>query len=213
MKHLHRILLFVLALSAAPALSAADGNAALYDPVAPPDSAFVRLFNHSNTSVTLKVSSKTAAQTVSNGQLGGYLFVAAGSHTLTVGAASLPVTLTAKSALTVLYDGTSLVALNDTYEDDRKKAQVAFYNLTSNALSLRTADGKHVIVDKLERNSTGSRMINEIKIRFAAYADSGNVASFSEMFLKKGRSYSYIVVNEGEQVKTLALANTIDPIE
>jgi len=71
-------------------------------------------------------------------------------------------------------------------------------------------DGKHVIVDPLSNGQTGSRMVNEIKIGFAAYEAEQKVASFDELFLKKGRSYSYVLLPGG---RSMSLANSIDPTE
>lgn len=56
-------------------------------------------------------------------------------------------------------------------------------------------------------------MVNEIKIGFAAYVDEQNVAQFDELFLKKGRSYSYVLLPKGAGYQSMSLANSIDPSE
>lgn len=195
---------------ASHATLAAEGNADLYDAVAPADSAFVRVLNLSDASVDVTLSGKLNPQKVAPGQLGGYRFVPAGTHRIAIGAKAIEPSLQANAASTVVYDGQQLKLIADQYVNEPKKAQVAFYNLTPAQAMLRTADGKHEVVKALANGQTGARMVNEIKIDFAAYVGDKQVASFDELFLKKGRSYSYVLLpgNRG-----LSLANSIDPTE
>lgn len=189
---------------------AAEGNADLYDAVAPADSAFVRVLNLSDANIEVTLSGKLNPQKVAPGQLGGYRFVPAGAHKIGVGAKAIEPTLAANAASTVVYDGKQLNLIADQYVNEPKKAQVAFYNLTPAQATLRTADGKHEVVKALANGQTGARMVNEIKIDFAAYVNDQEVASFDELFLKKGRSYSYVLLPGN---RSLSLANSIDPTE
>ncbi|GAD60831.1 alginate O-acetyltransferase AlgF [Aquipseudomonas alcaligenes] len=212
MKALSRLLLALALL--APALSPAqDGNAALYDAVAPAGSAYLRVLNLSASGAEVMLSGKSAAQKVSAGQLGNYLFSAPGTHKVTVGGASLQADLKPSSATTLVYDGSNLQAIADNYVEDSKKAQIAFYNLTDKPLSLKTLDGKHAVVEGVASQQAGTRMVNEIKIGFAAYAGEQNLARFDELFLKKGRSYSYVVIPSGAGVRTIAAMNGLDSIK
>lgn len=114
MKALSRLLLALALL--APALSPAqDGNAALYDAVAPAGSAYIRVLNLSASGAEVMLSGKSAAQKVSAGQLGNYLFSAPGAHKVSVGGASLQADLKPSSATTLVYDGSSLKAIADNY--------------------------------------------------------------------------------------------------
>ncbi|QXH37449.1 alginate O-acetyltransferase AlgF [Pseudomonas muyukensis] len=190
--------------------AAADGNADLYDAVAPADSAFVRVLNLSAASVDVSLSGKLNPQKVAPGQLSGYRFVPAGTHRIGIGAKAIEPNLAANAASTVVYDGQQLRLIADQYVNEPKKAQVAFYNLTPAQATLRTADGKHEVVKALANGQTGARMVNEIKIDFAAYVGNQEVASFDELFLKKGRSYSYVLLPGN---RSLSLPNSIDPTE
>jgi len=192
---------------------AAESNADLYDAVAPADSTFVRVLNLSNGGIDVSLSGKTNPQKVAAGQLSGYRFTTPGKHSIGVAGQTIQPTLAANAASTVVYDGKTLNLIADKYVNEPKKAQVAFYNLTSAQAALKTVDGKHVIVDPLGKDQTGSRMVNEIKIGFAAYVGEQNVANFDELFLKKGRSYSYVLLPQGSGYKSMSLANGIDPTE
>lgn len=192
---------------------AADGNADLYDAVAPANSTFVRVLNLSNSGIDVSLSGKTNPQKVAAGQLSGYRFTTPGKHSIGVAGQAIQPDLAANAASTLVYDGKTLTLIADKYVNEPKKAQVAFYNLTPAKATLKTVDGKHVIVDALSKDQTGSRMVNEIKIGFAAYVGEQNVANFDELFLKKGRSYSYVLLPQGSGYKSMSLANGIDPSE
>lgn len=202
--------LFGLALSSA---HAKDANADLYDAVAPANSAFVRVLNLSAGSVDVSLSSKKSAQKVGPGQLGAYRFTPPGKTALSIGDAKVEPDLQANTASTLLYIDGIITVLKDSYVNEPKKAQLAFYNMTDTQTALKTLDGKHVVVEPIAKAQTGGRMVNEFKIAFAAYAGDQKVASFDEMFLKKGRSYSYVLLPDGAGYRTISQANAIDPTE
>ena len=209
MKLSHLITAMALATASHTAL-AAEGNADLYDAVAPADSAFVRVLNLSASNIEVTLSGKVNPQRVAAGQLSGYRFTPAGAHKIAVGGKAIEPQLKANAASTVVYDGKQLTLISDKYVNEPKKAQIAFYNLTPAQATLRTADGKHEVVKALTKGQTGTRMVNEIKLDFAAYAQDTKVASFDEQFLKKGRSYSYVLLPGN---RSMTLANSIDPTE
>ncbi|MFJ2986042.1 MULTISPECIES: alginate O-acetyltransferase AlgF [unclassified Pseudomonas] len=209
MKLSHLFTAMALATASHTAL-AAEGNADLYDAVAPADSAFVRVLNLSASNIEVTLSGKVNPQRVAAGQLSGYRFTPAGAHKIAVGGKAIEPQLKANAASTVVYDGKQLTLISDKYVNEPKKAQIAFYNLTPNPTALKTADGKHEVVAALGNGQTGTRMVNEIKLDFAAYAQDTKVASFDEQFLKKGRSYSYVLLPGN---RSMTLANSIDPTE
>lgn len=184
----------------------------LYDAVAPANSAFLRILNLSNNAADVQIAGKSAAQKVSGGALGGYMFTPAGKVSLTVNNVSAQYDLAADSASTFLFDGSKLTQLDDKFVNDPRKALVSFYNISDKPVALKTADGKHTLIDTLEKNSTGNRLINEIKIKLAAYAGDSKVVDFDEQFLKKGRSYSYVLIEQGGRLRTIAVPNAVDPI-
>ena len=73
--------------------------------------------------------------------------------------------------------------------------------------------GQDAVVEGVASQQAGTRMVNEIKIGFAAYAGEQNLARFDELFLKKGRSYSYVVIPSGAGVRTIAAMNGLDSIK
>lgn len=195
------------------ASQAQESSAGLYGPVAPAGSAYVRVLNLSAAPAQLMLSSKSKSQKINAGQLGAYLFTAPGTRTVTVNQTTQDIDLQSSSAYTLVYDGSSLASIVDPYANDPKKALVAFYNLTEQPLTLKTQDGKHAIVDSIGKNDSGVRPVNEVKIGFAAFNGEQSVATFDEALLKKGRSYSYVVVPQGNSVRTISQADAMDSIE
>ena len=210
---LFRTLFMLLMLGSATAQAAQDGNADLYDAVAPANSAFIRVLNLSERNIEVSLSGKNKPQLVSSGQFGGYRFVPPGQQSISVAGQTLESELKANTASTVIYRDNKLLLIADKFVDEPRKAQIAFYNLTDKPAALKTVDGQHVVVDTVQRDQTGSRMVNELKIAFAAYAADEKLASFDELFLKKGRSYSYALLPAGSGYRAITLANSIDASE
>src|SRR5690554_2722762 len=159
---------------------AQDGNADLYDGVAPADAVFVRVFNLSSTAIGFNVSGKQREQRVAAGQLGGYRFTTPGPLKISVDGNALDTNMTAGTAATVLYRDGQLLLLDDLFISEPRKAQVGFYNLTDQPVALKTRDGQHAVVDTLGPNETGMRAVNELKIGFSAYAEDRELAQFDE---------------------------------
>lgn len=211
MKNLAYRMFFSLFASFALAAQA-QANADLYDAVAPANSAFLRVLNLTGTGADVKVTGKTATQKVTAGQIGGYMFTPAGKTKISVNSVSGEYDLVADTATTFVFDGKALIKLDDKYVNDPRKALVSFYNLSDKKVALKTADGKHALVDELGKNETGNRLVNEIKITLAAYSGDSKVVGFDEQFLKKGRSYSYVLIEQGGKLRTIAVPNAVDPI-
>ena len=213
MKRFLPSLIVLFGLLAGVAQAREDAGAELYDAAAPADSAFVRVLNLSSEPARAVLSGKNQAQVIAAGQLGGYRFTPPAETRLEVNGQVATSTLSANTAYTYVYDGKGLRVLQDAFVNEPKKAQVGFYNLTDRELALKTQDGRHAVVDKVAGGSNASRMVNELKIGFAAYDGDSRVASFDEVFLKKGRTYSYLVLPDAGGVRALALANSLDPLD
>ncbi|MDR8013746.1 alginate O-acetyltransferase AlgF [Ectopseudomonas guguanensis] len=209
---LSRVLLILLTVASAAA-QAQDANADLYDPVAPANSAFVRVLNLSERNIEVTLSGKNKPQVVTSGQFGGYRFVAPGKQRIAVANQAVEHELKANTASTVIYRDGQLLLIADQFVNEPRKAQIAFYNFTDKPAALKTLDGQHVVVDTIQRDQTGSRMVNELKIAFAAYADNQQLIGFDELFLKKGRSYSYALLPAANGYRAITLANSVDPSE
>lgn len=209
-----RLLAFCIATALTFTASAKDGNEALYDATAPAGSAFVRVVNLAELTASVGFTGKTSQQNVGSRQIGDYVFFEGGQEqTVSVNGVQLGRTFPKQSAWTLVFDGSSLTPLEDKYFTGRKKAQVGFYNLSSQPLDLKTADGKHAVVEGTAPMTSGQRDINEVKIALAAWADGAEAAAFEPVFLKKGRSYSYVVYQQADELKSMVVADSITALE
>ena len=209
---IHALYAATLLIVALPS-QAQDGNAALYGPVPPANAAFVRVLNLTSELAEVAVAGKSRPQTVGAGRLGNFVFMGPGPRKISIGSQQYEGTLAAHSALTLVFDGQSLKPILDTFSENPKKALVSFYNLTEQPLALRTADGRYTLIDNVAAQQAGSRPVNEIKVSLAAYTGDHQLIGFEEVFLKKGRSYSYVVIPDADGYRALSLANALDAIE
>ena len=206
--------LFTAMSCAAVTAVAKDGNEALYDANAPADSAFARVINLDDKTASIKFDGKTAVQTVGSYQVGDYVFFPGGkSQALEVNGERLEQQFPKSSAWTLVFDDGKLTAMEDKYYQGRKKAQVAFYNFSDQPLDLKTADGKHAVVANISPMANGQREINEVKIGLSAWTASTEAAAFEPTFLKKGRSYSYVVYPQDGELKPIVVADAITNLE
>lgn len=168
----------------------------LYDNI-PKGSAFVRIINNTDSAVVFNSSAKTAGLTVAGRSISGYWFFKGGhEYRFNISGMTASKTLSEKQVYTILYDGNSIQWLEGKFFESKRKAFVSFYNFTGKALSLKTQSGKHTVVEGVNPTAHGYREVNELKIALSAFAETGLVANFDEQFLRKGRSYTYLIFTD-----------------
>lgn len=206
MKTTTTLLAATLLAALAPAQSRA-GDEGVYGPVAPPNSAFVRVFNATaQPELQAKIADKTLDEIPAYGA-SEFVFLPPGKYTLTVGAASQPVTLEANKFYTAALEGKELRLLDNERYTNRLKALVIVYNLVDGStLSLKTPDGKPV-VENVGPNSIGSREVNAVKVTLALFDGAKKVADVKPMNLERGRAFSLFVAGNKDQPVTSWVVN------
>lgn len=199
--------LLTAALSAGLALPASAGDEGVYGPVAPPNSAFVRVFNATaQPELQARIADKTLDEIPAFGA-SEFVFLPPGKYTLTVGAASQPVTLQANTFYTAALEGKELKVLDNERYTNRLKALVVVYNLVDGStLSLKTPDGRPVI-ENVGANSIGSREVNAVKVSLALFDGAKKVADVKPMNLERGRAFSLFVAGDKDQPVTSWVVN------
>jgi alginate O-acetyltransferase complex protein AlgF len=200
----------LLAATLLAALAPAQARAAdegVYGPVAPPNSAFVRVFNATaQPELQAKIADKTLDEIPAYGA-SEFVFLPPGKYTLTVGAASQPVTLQANKFYTAALEGKELRMLDNERYTNRLKALVIVYNLVDGStLSLKTPDGRPV-VENVGPNSIGSREVNAVKVNLALFDGAKKVADVKPMNLERGRAFSLFVAGDKDQPVTSWVVN------
>jgi alginate O-acetyltransferase complex protein AlgF len=183
------------------------GDEGVYGPVAPPDSAFIRVFN---ATAQGELEGRIGDKVLSDiGAFGAsdFVFLPAGKYTLTVGAVSQPVTLKPNRYYTAALEGKDLRLLDNDRYSNRLKALLIVYNLVDGStMSLKTADGR-AVVENVAANSFGTREVNAVKVNLALFDGAKQVAEVKPMNLERGRAFSLFVAGSREQPVTAWVVN------
>ncbi len=196
MRYIQFVLLASLANLFAVTQIMADPNEELYDAVAPADSAFVRLLNVQQQPANFNIDGFSKTFLVGAAQVSPYLFMPAGDYQFSAGSTQLSLTLPKDRAFTLVFDGSQMVPIEDQMPENAQRALVAFYNLTTSESALKTADGSVDLVSSLRPSTAGFREINEVRMAFVAFNDAQPQATFDPLLLRKGRSYSFVIVDD-----------------
>lgn len=205
-------LCFCAALFASAQAFAVNADSGLYDPVPPPDSAFVRFLGAWETSGSkeAQVNSK-ALEYVDFQELSSYFVAKEGPATISVGDARGEATMEEGKYYTVVLEGArKLRVVEDKQNDNLAKSQVMFYNLNpGNTLSLKTSDGSVEIVPKTPAGEVGARQINPVKVSLAIYDEGGRVLrDLGPLAMERGRSYSIIAYSNNDVKVVTSTTNT-----
>lgn len=193
-----RTLAWMLALlagaSAALAASPARADEGLYGPAAPPGSAFIRIFNGMPHSINEARVGPEDFNEVPPFDASEFTFLPPGTHALSAGPVKENVTLKPDRWYTAAVIDGKLKLLDSERYGNRMKALVIVYNLLDGSeLSLKTADGRTPVVDKVAPQSTGQREVNAVKTQLALYRGDQRVAAVRPVALERGRAFSLFV--------------------
>ena len=144
---------------------------ALYGPVAPPGSAFIRVVNLSSQTLPEAKAGNETFRNISAYSGSPYQFFSPGPLKLQVLNTPLSFTLAAGHyyTLVVLTNGITQV-IEDLGKPDPRKATISVYNLSAvETVSLKTADGKVPVVENIAKGSRQDRAINPVKVALALY--------------------------------------------
>ena len=170
-------------------LQAADEG--LYGAAAPPNSAFVRVFNASAQPLSAIRIGDQNIDEVAPRSASDFVFLPAGSQVLNSGSGNQNLSLQAGRYYTVVREDSGFTILDNPRMENRLKALVLFYNLTDGGtLGLKTADGRSAVVEGVKPDSFGSREVNAIKASLAVYDGATKVADARPQGLERGRAYS-----------------------
>lgn len=172
----------------------------IYGKPAPPDSAFVRIFNPSINDLRDARIANEVFPEISAYETSEWVFLPPGRYTLSAGAASQALTLEKGLFYTAVLQGNGFsVHANERYRN-RLKALIILYNETGNGpLSLRTADGKTPVIENVAEKAFGTREVNAIKTGFSLYRGSERIAEVRPVNLERGKAFSLFLTGSGRQ--------------
>jgi alginate O-acetyltransferase complex protein AlgF len=189
----------------APRAHAADEG--VYGPVAPPGSAFIRVFNATaQGELEGRVGDKVLSD-IASFNASEFVFLPAGKYTLSIAGVNQDVTLKPDRYYTAALKGREIKLLENDRFANRLKALVVVYNLVDGgALSLKTQDGRPV-VENVGANTFGQREVNAVRANLALFEGDKKVAEVKPMNLERGRAFSLFVAGSREQPVTAWVVN------
>ena len=127
-----------------------------------------------------------------------YVVIPQGSLTAKVGTVSQKFTVVAGKFYSVVLLGGKLSLLTDQVADNKAKALLTVYNLSSAAaLDLKTADGKLSVVSGVKPGESGSRAVNGITVDLAAFSNTKTLGTLKAVRLERGDAYAIVVTDAG----------------
>jgi len=173
---------------------------ALYGPVAPPGSAFIRVVNLSSQTLPEAKAGNETFRNISAYSGSPYQFFSPGTMKFHVLNTNLSFALATGHyySLVVLANGITKV-IEDLGKPDQRKATISVYNLSAvETVSLKTADGKVAVVENIAKGSRQDRAINPVKVALALY--SPEPTAVAAMTLERGQVLSLFVTGDKSQL-------------
>ncbi|MDH0303011.1 MULTISPECIES: alginate O-acetyltransferase AlgF [unclassified Pseudomonas] len=187
-------------LSLASMQAFAGADAALYGPSAPKGSTFVRLYNAAS-SPTAAAVGNTQIKQVGAQASSDFSFLPGGDYTAQVGGKSVPVKLAADKYYTLVNNSSGNPQLiEEPPFKNKQKALVRVQNLSDQALTLKTADGKTEVVKPVAAKGRGEREINPVKVNLALYAGDKKVGDVKPVALERGEAAVLYVTGSGSSL-------------
>ena len=178
----------------------AGGDAALYGPVAPKGSSFVRIFNASPQQVSATVGS-TALDDVPPQGSSDFSFMPQGDYSAKVGSQNLSVKLAADHYYTLVNSASGQPQLiEEPPFKNKQKSLVRVQNLTDKTLTLKTADGKTDVVKAVSAKGRGEREINPVRVSFALFDGDRKISDLKPVALERGEAAVLYVTGSGASV-------------
>lgn len=178
----------------------AGADAALYGPSAPKGSTFVRIYNADNQAVSASVGN-TPINDVAALASSDFSFMPQGDYSAKVGSQSVPVKLAADHYYTLVNHADAKPQLvEEPPFRNKQKSLVRVQNLSDQALTLKTADGKTEVVKPVAASGRGEREINPVKVNLALYEGDKKVSDLKPVALERGEAAVLYVTGSGSSL-------------
>lgn len=170
----------------------------LYAPAPPADAAFVRILNAGAAELSPTLGSTTFGG-LPQSTVSPYRVVSQGTAELSAGSVTEALELSAGRFYTVLLtDGAALI--EDPTLQNRAQALLVLYNLSTEPVNLKTADGSTGVIPEVAPGEVGSIEVNPISVAFGAFSGDSALQGFDTVQLERGAAYSTFVLPEGTAV-------------
>jgi hypothetical protein len=187
-------------------LSCVASATPLYAPTPPPDSAFVRLVNAGTTATKLVIGQKVMS--LRSQESSAYQVFKEGAYTLSGGTT---IRLEAGNFYTAILAAGKWWINTDRTNSSLTQARIAVYNTSSLTVSVKTADGKLALWEKLGAKQYQMRPVNAIKVRLAVFVGS-KILALPETELEPNVAYSIFIFGDTKTQKAIWLRNRTEAL-
>ena len=191
MSYQHRMNLLRCAFAVAAIAWLPLAHAQLYAREAPPNSAFIHVFNATPVGgVNVQIADKTQPPLLPYAA-SAYVFLPPGECTVQAGSHKQSFQLEGNHYYTVsaTADGLQLFEFHEALTG--LKAMIALFNLMpATTLALKTADGATAVFDTVAPNTSTQRAINPLQLNLALFSGGRKIADVPPVALERGHSFS-----------------------
>ncbi len=188
----------------------------LYAPTPPPDSAFVRLVNASTIATKLGIGQKVMS--FQSQESSAYQVFKEGAYTLSGGTATqlsggtaTSIRLEAGNFYTAILLSGKWWINTDRTNSSLTQARIAVYNASSLTVSVKTADGKLALWEKLAAKQYQMRPVNAVKVRLAVFVGS-KILALPETELEPNTAYSIFIFGDAKTQQAIWRLNRTEAL-
>ena len=182
------------ALAFAGVAFASAAQAGLYPPAAPPDSAFVRVFNDTAQG---KLGTQIGDKSVPDPaplDASGYVFLPPGSYPAKIAGKSETLKLDSKRCYTAAATPDGIETFEQDCFSSQLKSLISVYNLIDGATLTVTAGANGpAVVDGIAAKQSGHREVNPVKASLTVFNGDTKLADAKPVALERGKVYSLFV--------------------
>ena len=189
---MHRFALFTAAGLGSIAISSA--HAGLYPPAAPPDSAYVRVFNDTTQG---KLNAQIGDKSVPDPSpldASGYVFLPPGKYDAKIGGKSESLALDSKRCYTAALAADGIHVFDQDCFNSQLKSLISVYNLIDGTtLSVKAGAGGPAVVDGVASDKSAHREVNPVKATLTVFNGDTKLADAKPVALERGKVYSLFI--------------------
>lgn len=173
---------------AATALSllplSAFSDEALYGAAPSADAVFFRFVNASAEPLEVSVDGQAASKLTSR-KVSPYGFLPAGKLSFSLDGKNVDLDLKQGEQISLIWlENDEYKVIYEDQFDNKKKARIKLYNISDYpTLELKTADGKHQVLEPIEQFDKGVRDVNAIRVPFSVVAPEGESVKVTDPIL------------------------------
>jgi alginate O-acetyltransferase complex protein AlgF len=174
--------------------AALQAHAGLYPPAAPPDSAFIRVFNDTTQG---KLDAQLGGKRVPDAapmDASSYVFLPPGQYDATIGGKSDQLSLATRRCYTAALTPSAIKLFDQACFSSQLKSLISVFNLVDGTtLTVKAGETGPAVVDGVAANDSGHREVNPVKASLVVFNGDTRLAAAKPVTLERGKVYSLFV--------------------